>query len=189
MNRLTRTFIAIDFDNPTIIERVKDLQRKIQESEAVIKPVEPQNLHITLWFLGELEQSRLDTVIREVKEIQFRAFKVDVKGVGYFPGGMRVNVIWLGVEDPEEGFNRILSQLLERLRRHGFRYDARGFTPHLTIGRVKRVKDKQRLLQTLQELKEIDVGEQLIESLKVKKSTLTPRGPIYDDLLVVEAEK
>ncbi len=189
MSKLTRTFIAVDFDNPLIVERVQELQRRIQESGAVIKAVEPQNLHITLWFLGELEQHRLDTVLREVREVRFKEFKVMVKGMGYFPGGGRVNVIWLGVEDPSGGFDTILDQLLGKLGRHGFRYDERGFTPHLTIGRVKRVKDRQRLLQTINELKDIQVGEQEVMELKVKKSTLTPRGPIYSDLLVVEAER
>ncbi len=189
MNKLTRTFIAVDFNNPVIVERVQELQRRIQDSGAVIKTVEPQNLHITLWFLGELEQHRLDMVIREVREVRFRGFKVQVKGMGYFPGGGRVNVVWLGVEDPSGGFNKILDQLLEKLKRRGFKYDERGFTPHLTIGRVKRVKDRQRLLQTIQELRDIQIGEQEVSELKVKKSILTPRGPIYEDLLVVEAEE
>jgi len=189
MSELTRTFIAVDFDNPTIVEKVQEAQRRLVEAGAMMKLVEPQNLHITLWFFGELDRGRLDMVLREAREVKFKPFKVDVKGVGYFPGGRRVNVIWLGVEDPENGFKTLLDQLLERLPKRGFRYDKRGFTPHLTIGRVKYVKDKQRLLNAIQEMKEIMFGEQVIDKLKVKKSTLTSRGPIYSDLLVVEARE
>lgn len=189
MSELTRTFIAVDFDNPMIVERAVETQRILSEAGAVMKPVEPQNLHITIWFFGELDRGRLELVLDEAKKVRFKPFKVEVKGVGYFPGGNRVNVIWLGIVDPDGGFKTIFDQLVERLGGKGFKYDERGFKPHLTIARVKYVKDKQRLLNTLREMRETRFGEQLIDKLKVKKSVLTGRGPIYSDLLVVEASE
>jgi len=98
-------------------------------------------------------------------------------------------VIWLGIGDPSNGLKTILDQLLERLTKLGFRYDERGFTPHLTIGRVRHVKDKALALRRLAELGDVYLGEQIVEAFKVKKSTLTSRGPIYSDLLVVRAEE
>jgi len=187
MVELIRTFIAVDFDNPEIVSRAQEVQRRLMESGAVMKPVEPQNLHTTLWFFGELDRGRLQLVLDNAREVAFKAFKVGVKGVGYFPGGRRVNVIWLGIDDPAGGLNSIVEQLKDRLTRLGFRYDERGFTPHLTIGRVKRVKDRARLLRELNRLKDMMFGEQIVDKFKVKKSTLTQRGPIYSDLLVVEA--
>jgi len=187
MGELIRTFIAVDFDNPEIVSRAQEVQRRLMEAGAVMKPVEPQNLHTTLWFFGELDKSRLQLVLDNAKKVEFKAFKVGVKGVGYFPGGRRVNVIWLGIDDPAGGLNLIVEQLKDRLTRLGFKYDERGFTPHLTIGRVKRVKDRVRLLRELDLLKDTVFGEQVVDKFKVKKSTLTQRGPIYSDLLVVEA--
>ncbi|MCD6535808.1 MAG: RNA 2',3'-cyclic phosphodiesterase [Thaumarchaeota archaeon] len=189
MSELTRTFIAVDFDNPQIVSRAQEVQRKLMESGVVMKPVEPKNLHVTLWFFGELDPSRLRLVLENAKKVKFKPFKVEVKGVGYFPGGSRVNVIWLGIDDPSNGLKNILDQLLEKLTRLGFRYDDRGFTPHLTIGRVKYVKNKQVVLRTLSELKETYFGEQRVDKFEVKKSVLTQRGPIYSDLLVVNAEE
>ena len=189
MSKLTRTFIAVDFDNPQIVSRAQEVQRKLMESGVVMKPVEPKNLHVTLWFFGELDPSRLRLVLENAKQVKFKPFKVEVKGVGYFPGGSRVNVIWLGIDDPSNGLKNILDQLLEKLTRLGFRYDDRGFTPHLTIGRVKYVKNKQAVLRTLSELKEMYFGEQRVDRFEVKKSVLTQRGPIYSDLLVVNAEE
>lgn len=189
MSELTRTFIAVDFDNPQIVSRAQEVQRKLMESGVVMKPVEPKNLHVTLWFFGELDPSRLRLVLENAKQVKFKPFKVEVKGVGYFPGGSRVNVIWLGIDDPSNGLKNILDQLLEKLTRLGFRYDDRGFTPHLTIGRVKYVKNKQAVLRTLSELKEMYFGEQRVDRFEVKKSVLTQRGPIYNDLLVVNAEE
>jgi len=189
MSELTRTFIAVDFDNPQIVSRAQEVQRKLMESGVVMKPVEPKNLHVTLWFFGELDPSRLRLVLENAKKVKFKPFKVEVKGVGYFPGGSRINVIWLGIDDPSNGLKNILDQLLEKLTRLGFRYDDRGFTPHLTIGRVKYVKNKQVVLRTLSELKETYFGEQRVDKFEVKKSVLTQRGPIYSDLLVVNAEE
>jgi len=187
MSALTRTFIAVDFDDPLIVSRAQEVQRRLIDAGAVMKLVEPQNLHTTLWFFGEIDRSRLQMILDNAREIRFKPFKVEVKGVGYFPGGSRVNVIWLGINDPENGLRRILDQLLERLGRLGFRYDERGFKPHLTIGRVKYLKNKSKVLEELQRIKDLVFGEQVIDRFKVKKSTLTQRGPIYTDLLVVEA--
>ncbi|MCL7401422.1 MAG: RNA 2',3'-cyclic phosphodiesterase [Thaumarchaeota archaeon] len=187
MNELTRTFIAVDFDNPEIVGKIQDIQKDLKNSGIVAKDVEPQNLHLTLWFLGELPENKLKIVLSEVSRVSFNKFEVRIGGVGYFPGGSRINVIWLKVEDPTNTLNSILDQLLDSLGKKGFKYDERGFTPHLTIARVKYIKDKEKALKKLQELKDIQLGQQTIDTLKVKKSVLTAKGPIYSDLLVVKA--
>lgn len=188
MVELTRTFIAVDFDDPQIVSRAQEAQKRLVESGLVMKLVEPENLHLTLWFLGELDPYKLRLVLDNVREVAFKPFKLEVRGVGYFPGGGRINVVWLGINDPSNGLKSIVDQLLGKLSKLGFKYDERGFTPHLTIGRVKYVKDRRAALETLSELKEICFGEQFIDAFKVKKSVLTQRGPIYSDLLVVRAE-
>jgi 2'-5' RNA ligase len=188
MAELIRTFIAVDFDNPQIVSRAQEIQEELMRLGVGMKPVEPHNLHVTLWFFGEIDLGRLNIVLENAGKVRFKPFKLSVRGVGYFPGGGRVNVIWLGVEDPENGMKNILDQLIERLSRLGFKYDERGFTPHLTIGRVKFVRDRQLVLRKLEGLKDLYIGEQLVDSFKVKKSTLTSKGPIYSDLLVVRAE-
>ncbi|MCL7383318.1 MAG: RNA 2',3'-cyclic phosphodiesterase [Thaumarchaeota archaeon] len=187
MNELTRTFIAVDFDNPEIVGKIQDIQKDLKNSGIVAKDVEPQNLHLTLWFLGELPENKLKIVLSEVSRVSFNKFEVRIGGVGYFPGGSRINVIWLKVEDPTNTLNSILDQLLDSLGKKGFKYDERGFTPHLTIARVKYIKDKEKALKKLQELKDIQLGQQTIDTLKVKKSVLTAKGPIYSDLLIVKA--
>ncbi len=189
MSELTRTFIAVDFDNPEIVSKIQDIQRDLRNSGIISKDVEPQNLHLTLWFLGELPEQKLRAVLEEVSKVSFNSFEVKVGGVGYFPGGNRINVIWLKVEDPTNTLKDILNQLLNNLSGKGFKYDERGFTPHLTIARVKSIQDKPRALKKLQQLRDIQLGSQRIDALKVKKSTLTSKGPIYNDLLVVQAGK
>jgi len=187
MSELTRTFIAVDFDDPGIVGKIQGIQKDLKNSGIVGKDVEPQNLHLTLWFLGELSENKLRIVLDEVSRVSFNRFEVKVGGVGYFPGGNRINIIWLKVEDPTNTLNNILDQLLDSLGKKGFKYDERGFTPHLTIARVKYIQDKEKALKKLQELRDIQLGQQIIDALKVKKSILTPKGPIYSDLLVVKA--
>lgn len=189
MSELVRTFIAIDFDNPSIVSRVMEVQRELRECGIIAKDVEPHNLHLTLWFLGELRREKLEAVLKEVSRVKFREFELRVKGLGYFPGGARINVVWLGVEDPGGMLKNILGQLVNGLGRVGFKYDERGFTPHLTIARVKQIRDKQRALETIGRLKDLEAGSQTVSAIKVKRSQLTSSGPIYTDLLRVEAEK
>lgn len=189
MVELIRTFIAVDFDNPQIVSRALEIQEELMRLGVGMKPVEPHNLHMTLWFFGEIDPGRLNIILENAEKVRFKQFKLIVRGAGYFPGGGRINVVWLGIGDPENGLKLIIDQLIERLSRFGFKYDERGFTPHLTIGRVKFVRDRQLALRRLEELKNIYIGEQLIDSFKVKKSTLTSKGPIYTDLLVVKAEE
>lgn len=189
MSELTRTFVAVEFDNPQVVSRAQEVQRKLMELGLAMKPVEPQNLHITLWFFGEIDSGKLKLVLENAGQVKFKPFKVEVKGVGYFPGGRRINVVWLGIDDPTNGLKNILDQLLDKLVKLGFRYDDRGFTPHLTIGRVKYVRNKEAVLGQLTRFKDMYFGEQHIDRFKVKKSTLTRKGPIYTDLLVVSAEE
>lgn len=189
MVELIRTFIAVDFDDPQIVSRAQEIQEELVRLGVGMKPVEPHNLHATLWFFGEIEPAKLNLILENAGKVRFKPFKLNVRGVGYFPGGGRINVIWLGIEDPQNGLRLILNQLIEKLSRFGFKYDERDFTPHLTIGRVKFIRDKQLVMRKLEELKDLYLGEQLIDSFKVKRSTLTSRGPIYADLLIVKAEE
>ncbi|MEM1583489.1 MAG: RNA 2',3'-cyclic phosphodiesterase [Nitrososphaerota archaeon] len=189
MSELTRTFIAVDIDNSEIIARIQEIQRDLRESGIVSKDVEPQNLHITLWFLGELPENKLRTILEEVSKIRFNIFELKIGSLGYFPGGNRINVIWLKAEDPTNTLNNVVDQLINNLGSKGFKYDERGFTPHLTIARVKYIQDRDKALRKLEKLRNIQLGSQIIDSVKVKKSVLTSRGPIYSDLLVVKAGK
>ncbi|MEM0090117.1 MAG: RNA 2',3'-cyclic phosphodiesterase [Nitrososphaerota archaeon] len=185
---LIRCFIAVDVCVPTIVEKILDIQSKLETVGADIKFVEPHNLHLTLWFLGEITEQKLRQVMEAVKKVKFSKFNINLKGLGYFPGGGRVNVIWVGVEDPSDTLRSIYLQLVKLLEPIGFRAEEREFTPHLTIGRVKSVKDKTRLLSLIKDVAHLDFGVQPVDRLFLKRSVLTQKGPIYSNLLAVEGE-
>lgn len=179
---VVRAFIAVEVDNPEVIRKIKMVQDEIKSSgSALTKDVELGNLHITLKFLGEINSYKVEQVKQELKKIKFNPFEVVFKGVGYFPGGSRVNVIWVGVEDFDGVLNRLGNEVQQRMGKLGFQPEK--FTPHLTIARVKSVKDKHTLLQILANYGNELFGRQRIECIYLKKSILTQKGPIYEDLM------
>ncbi len=180
---LIRSFVAIDVFSPEIVGAVRAIQREIQEAGLVGKPVDPESLHITLLFMGEVEPPVLEAVKERLAGIPVRPMRLVVRGVGYFPGGSRVNIVWLGVEDADSALTELQREVISRLSGLGFRPD-KEFRPHVTILRVKSVRNKTGALEALKRLAGHHVGEVIVSTLKLKKSVLTPQGPIYEDLAV-----
>ena len=153
--------------------RIVKVQNRLNSQSWLIKFVEPENLHITLKFFGEINESKIEAIIKDLEKSGLKRTVVNINKLGYFSPGY-IKVIWLGVG----GLNNIMPELEKRF----------GFlkTPHLTIGRVKRIKDKNALVTALKDLENTKIGS--FDALKIvmKKSTLTPRGPIYEDLVYVE---
>ena len=175
-----RGFIAIDINvTPNILNLLKD----ITNSNADIKLVEPQNIHTTLKFLGDVQEDNIDEIEQimkdSVKEIE--PFTLKLSGTGVFPNQNYIRVVWIGIKDAE--IIEIISRSIdERLSQLGFKREKRGFSAHLTIGRVKTAKNKQLLLKAIERYKDFEFSTQEVNSIKLKKSDLTPKGPIYTTL-------
>jgi 2'-5' RNA ligase len=183
-----RCFVAFDLSSPEIAEKIVLVQRELESQGIDGKPVDPEIIHLTLQFLGEISPEYVRMVSEQLSSIIFRPFTARLRGVGFFPGGGRINVVWVGVEEPEGILHQVQREVSSRLSKLGLRPD-KEFKPHVTIYRVKSVRNKPSVLSLLERLKEQEFGEVYVDKLKLKKSTLTPQGPIYEDLLVVEAKK
>ena len=178
-----RSFISIDIEDPEIINKIVHIQREIEGLRvATVKYVEPENLHYTLWFLGEIPASLIEDVYRVMRDIKSKPFKLELRGVSAFPSISRPRVIWIGAGKGSDAMINIYRQLEGGLRGLGFKPDKRGFTPHLTIGRVKSISNAPLLHKKLMELSDVEIGEVLVDRIRLKKSTLTPKGPIYTTL-------
>ncbi len=177
-----RTFVAVEISNEDIINSIKKFQTKINIDA---KPVESRNFHFTLQFLGEVSEEILQKIIQALRKIEFSSFSVNLKGVGAFPKPKFPRVIWVGTDD--DGGNMLiqLSKKVEKvLEPLGF-FSNKPFKPHITIFRIKKkVKD---ITKELNSKKTIDFGIQEITNIKLKKSELTPSGPIYSDLEEIKA--
>ena len=175
-----RLFVAIDISEELRREFIPLLN--LLSKYRGIKPVEPENLHITLKFLGEVNEARAELVRDRLRQIRFEPFEIRFRGIGYFPGQNYMRVIWVGVEG--DGIYSLARDVEGKMKKLGFKKD-KDFKAHLTVGRVKRI-DSQARLRLADELREFDreFGSMVVNEFRLKKSTLTPRGPIYEDVEV-----
>ena len=185
MSGLIRCFVAVDVDEPAIVSRVVDIQRSLSESGALMKLVEPENLHVTLRFIGEVPALTVERIKEELGKLSFRGFTVTFRGLGAFPSAQNPRVVWIGVSQGAEELSRLSGEVNALLRRVRLPSPKEEFVPHLTIARVK---SRARALSSLiTKLSEVEVGSMRVSSVRLKKSTLTSRGPIYETLLEVPA--
>ncbi|MCA6212745.1 RNA 2',3'-cyclic phosphodiesterase [Thermococcus bergensis] len=183
-----RAFIAIDV-NDKVRQKLVGAQEKIEKTKsAKIKYVEPENLHLTLKFLGEITEEQAEDIKKLLEQIakKHRKHIVRVKGIGVFPSYNYVRVIWAGLENDEE-IKRMAKEIDDALFKLGFKRE-KDFVSHITIGRVKFVKDKVELMLALKELANEDFGEFEVNAIELKKSTLTPKGPIYETIARFELQ-
>jgi 2'-5' RNA ligase len=177
---MVRAFVALELPGE-IKDRLQGVQEKLSDCSARLTMVETALIHITLKFLGEVTEKDIPQVSAALRSISFRPFPVTV-GAVTVNNVKRPHTVWCTVSDGGEG-KKLFHQVEEVLAPLGFEREARGFTPHATLARVK-VPDRS-LFTVLRALEGKDYGECVIQGMKLKKSTLTSRGPVYEDLLEV----
>ena len=182
MSEPIRSFLAFDIENDTVLNRFASAQKRLLQTGADLKLVEPQNIHITIRFLGNITPATAKKIHEEMKQIQFIPFNVQIKGLGAFPNPRYPRVIWAGITQGANQLENIFSQLEPKLRGLGFIPETRGFSPHLTIARVRTGRNKQQLAEFLTKNANYQFGAVEARCLRLKKSALTPRGPIYSTL-------
>jgi len=189
MSETMRSFIAFDLNNETILTRLSEVQGTLVNTGADLNLVKPQNIHITLRFLGDVSLSMVDPIYEEMKKVSFAPFDVEIRGLGAFPSLQYVRVVWAGIQKGADELKSIFNQLEPRLRSLGFRPDPKGFSPHLTIARVRTGRNKDELIRCIKDLEDYEFGVLKADCLRLKKSVLTPKGPIYSTVHEVRAEK
>lgn len=180
-----RTFIAIELsrDLKDSLSRLQEcLKRQVPERST--RWMRPEDIHLTLKFLGDVPASRMASVSRAVETAcrGFDRFAIELVGLGCFPSPRRPRVVWVGVREPTGVLSRLQKAVESTLVELGFEPEGRPFSPHLTLGRVQR-KVSQRGRQRLGELiAESDVGllgRMTVPSVNVMRSDLRPDGAVY----------
>jgi len=177
-----RSFIAFDIDSESILKKIAGVQSLLIKTGAGLKLVKPENIHITVRFLGNITQNMVEKIFEEMKKVQFAPFDVKIHGIGAFPHLRYPRVLWIGITEGADQLRNIFDQLEPRLRGLGFAPDTRGFSPHLTIARVKSGRNKAELVKCITENANCELGIIKAEWLRLKRSDLTPKGPIYSTL-------
>ena len=182
MSETIRSFIAFDINSELVLKRLSEVQGTLVNTGADLKMVKPQNIHVTMRFLGNITPHMVDLIHEEMKKISFAPFDIELRGLGAFPSLRYARVVWAGIRKGADELTNIFNQLEPRLRRLGFKPDSKGFSPHLTIARVKTGRHKAELIRCVEDMADYEFGIIKADYLKLKKSVLTPKGPIYTTL-------
>jgi 2'-5' RNA ligase len=179
-----RTFIAVETDR-TIRDRCVALQEGLARSAEGVKWVEPENLHLTLLFLGEVEDRTVPALCRAVAEVcaGHGRFRMSIEGVGCFPNPRRPRIVWVGVGAGKQELVTLHDALEPPLLDLGcYRREERQYTPHLTLGRLRGDGSSEALASALAHKADWQGGVTEVREIRVLSSELMPKGPIYTPL-------
>ena len=176
-----RAFLAVDLDDD-LKPKVNRVMKEFKQIDTRINYVDLLNLHFTLKFFGEIDTAGLNLLEQKIANVvsEFEPFDIKIKGCGAFPNNNHIKVIWVGIEN-DEILKRLHDELDKEFVELGFDKDKK-FSTHLTIGRMKSAKNKAKVKSTIEEFSDVDIGEMKVSKITLKKSTLTPSGPIYEDI-------
>jgi RNA 2',3'-cyclic 3'-phosphodiesterase len=177
-----RTFVAIEISNNDVVNSIERLQKRICINA---KAIESRNLHFTLQFLGEVSENILQKIKQALSTIEFSSFNVNLIGIGAFPKPKSPRVIWIGTDTDGGNLLIELSQKVNKVLEPLGLISDKAFKPHITVFRIK--KKVRDMTKELESQGMADFGTQKISSIKLKKSELTPNGPIYSDLIEVNS--
>jgi 2'-5' RNA ligase len=176
-----RTFIAVEATDAVHAAAMSVIDR-LQSAADNVKWVEPDNLHWTLQFLGDVDDVDLHQVCKQtaLAAAEHEAFSLSAVGVGAFPSPARPRTLWLGAGSGSDELIALQESIEQRLAPLGFRGEHRQFVPHLTIGRVGRGSHGGDLLaERLEKLTDFAGGEMPVDRVTVFSSELERHGPVY----------
>jgi len=181
-----RTFICIELPED-VRRRLRELQSDLEKYNANIRWVRPESIHLTLKFLGDVEEHSINDIARatEMACSGIAQFTINVQQTGVFPNWRHPRVLWVGIDEPEGNLLKIKQEIELQLTELGYVKEDRKFSPHLTIGRVKSMKMISDVMQDLQK-REFFAGNFLAKEVVVMKSDLRPTGAVYTALQKVQ---
>jgi 2'-5' RNA ligase len=177
---MVRAFIALELSDE-IKNELAAAQKTLRRCRARLTFVEPKNIHITAKFLGEIDEKKLPIIIEALQKITFTPFSVTA-GIVTVNNPRRPHTVWCAIDDAGEG-EKIFTRIEDALAPLGFARETRRFTPHATVARVKSMDPS--LFSVLKDLDRISYGSCTIHGMVLKKSTLLPQGPVYEDIEVL----
>jgi len=178
-----RAFVAIEVNNKDVLNSIHKIQAELNIKA---KPVELYNMHFTVQFLGEVSDEMIGKISDALNSIEFSSLSISFASIGVFPKPNFPRVIWIGTNDGVNELEKLAEVIRLKLTHLGFSPDKK-FKPHVTIFRVKnKIED---ISDKLEKFSSCYFGKQTISEIKLKKSELSPNGPIYTDLLVVKGKR
>lgn len=176
-----RLFVSIDLPD-ALADPVAEVQEHF-EGASGLDFVDPSQAHVTLKFLGETPEHRLESVESTlddaVAEADVGPFEATIRGLGVFPSLEYISVVWAGVDEGADQLCHIQEPIERRLVDLGFDPEDHDFTPHVTLARMNHAGGKELVQENVQN-RDPTVGTMRVEEVRLTESTLTPDGPIYE---------
>ena len=186
-----RSFIAMPLGDGVRRRAVRLIQR-LQRPDDAIRWVPTDNLHLTLKFLGDVDNVQVPEICDVLREVcqPYRPFELTFRGTGAFPRLDRPRVLYAGVEDPSHSLVPMVGELERALAELGFKPEPRDYRPHLTLGRTRsgRRRASDEVMQRLHQEESVELGEMQADSVQLIASFLEKTGPRYHVMDTIELE-
>lgn len=181
-----RTFIAVEIEE-TILARLQLVQQHLRTAEAPVSWTRAEGMHLTLKFLGNVDESRLGEITEAMRRAAstLQPFSLKVMSIGGFPTLAHLRVIWAGIEEGAETLCALADAVETQLAACGFPRESRPFSPHITLGRVKAPVAGNGLAALMREHDGERYGEMTASAIHLLRSDLSPTGAHYTVLQVV----
>jgi RNA 2',3'-cyclic 3'-phosphodiesterase len=174
-----RVFIAIDLPDELRRELTR-LRSSLERSTETARWVASESIHITLRFIGEVAEKRIEEIDAALTGLTWKPFTITVRGVGFFPGTRSPRVFWAGMEAPT--MQNLAEQLDSRMERLGFEKEKRAFRPHITLARARDSRIDSALVTAASQYAEQQFGSFTVDRVFLFKSILRPSGAVYEKL-------
>lgn len=187
---ILRAFIAIEM--PLLVaEAVRKIQAELKHDGLYLRWVRPENVHLTLRFLGDISISNVPAIQEAMKRsaLHREPFFLRISGLGVFPGLKHPKVMWLGLKGQTDQLEALYRNLSTCLAEQGIPLEQRPFKGHLTIGRVKGALDSEALKAALLRRASFQTDDFPAESIRLFKSDLRPQGAVYTPLMQIKMGK
>jgi len=183
-----RTFVAVELPEG-IKNQIATVQADLKRIPAQVSWVKPGNIHVTLKFLGEVPENKIEEVFSATEAgcNGTKKFRMGLKGLGGFPNLQRPRVIWVGTSAGEKEITELQEKVEKEIEKIGFPREERKFTPHFTIGRIKIPKGIEKLSEAVEKT-EFSTPEFEVKEVVVMQSQLNPAGAIYTPLKKIALE-
>jgi RNA 2',3'-cyclic 3'-phosphodiesterase len=184
-----RVFVAADIHRKNEIRRIQeDLLTYLNLDNKYLKLVWPENFHFTLVFFGEVGNSILDKIVSKISEIEFQSFEINFGTIGAFPNNNQAKVVWIGLDEKtKDAFYQLSVLVMSKLEELDLKLEKeieKEIIPHITLFRTKKVSLSLKLSGVKSNFSISDK----IDTISIKRSTITQQGPIYENIISVKGK-
>jgi RNA 2',3'-cyclic 3'-phosphodiesterase len=148
-----------------------------------IKWVKPENMHLTLKFFGQTDEKQIPLITKaiEIGVAPSKPFTLKIANTGIFGSKYDPKVIWFGIDKRDE-LDILAKNIFDELTKSGWQQDRQNFIPHLTIGRIKELKDKSLFQQIISKYNAVEIQEEIVTEIILYESILHRNGPLYEEV-------